>query len=122
MKEQLIEPDELEDGEYPYGALKLTDDNIKGVVGSYGTVVVDLWAPWCGPCKAMSPVIDNVADEMQGEVVFGKLNTDDNRDTMSEFMVQSIPTLLIFKDGVFKDRIVGAVDKKTIVKKVLAFR
>jgi thioredoxin 1 len=116
--QQLIEPDALEDGEYPYGALRLTDENLKGVVGSYGTVVVDLWAPWCGPCRTMSPVIDNVADEMQGEVVFGKLNTDDNRETMSEFMVQSIPTLLLFKDGKFKDRIVGAVDKKTIIRKV----
>jgi len=118
MNDHLIDPEELEEGEYPCGAIMVNDGNINRVVDSYGTVVVDLWAPWCGPCNALSPVISQMASEMQGDVVFAKLNADDNRETMSKFMVQSIPTLLIFKNGVFKDRITGAVDKTTISRKV----
>ena len=118
MEEPLIDPEELEDGEFPSGALMVTDGNLGKVVDSYGTVVVDLWAPWCMPCRALSPVINQMADEMHGEVVFAKLNADNNRETLSKFMVQSIPTLLIFKDGVFKDRITGAVDKGTIMRMV----
>ena len=119
--EPLIDPEDLEEGEYPSGAVMANNGNFSKLVNSYNMVVVDLWAPWCGPCKAISPLINQMADEMHGQVVFAKLNADDSREIMNKFMVQSIPTLLVFKDGVFKDRITGAVDKKTIQRKLQSF-
>ena len=113
-----VEFDDLEDGEYPHGTLEVCDDNLNDVVRSYDTVVVDCWAPWCGPCKQLMPMIDQMADELQGAVVFGKLNTADNKQTPDQFMVQSIPTLLIFKNGVYKDKITGLVDRSTIIRKL----
>jgi thioredoxin 1 len=120
MEERQIELEDLEDGEFPAGAVVIDDANLPKLVNSYQKVVVDLYAPWCTPCKAISPIINEMAGELQGKVVFAKLNTDVNRMTMSKFMVCSIPTLLIFKDGKFKERISGSVDKKTIMRKVMS--
>ena len=78
-------------------------------------VLVDMWAPWCGPCRTVAPIVDQIAAELAGRVKVAKMNVDDNPATSSRFGVRSIPTLLVFKDGREVDRIVGAQPKAAIV-------
>ncbi|MBU0762146.1 MAG: thioredoxin [Candidatus Altiarchaeota archaeon] len=98
--------------------IELSDDGFEGVVSKHSLVVADLWAPWCGPCRMLAPVIEELAAEYSGKVVFGKLNVDDNQDTASKFEVMSIPTLLFFKDGHLVDRVVGALPKQVLKQKI----
>jgi thioredoxin len=79
-------------------------------------VLVDFWAPWCGPCRAIAPVLEQIAAESGGRYVVGKLNVDENPRTSGQFHVDGIPTLLIFKAGKLVDRLVGAHPKQTIVQ------
>ena len=81
-------------------------------------VLVDCWAPWCGPCRMISPVLDQLAAESQGRYRIAKLNTDENPQTASRFRIASIPTLLIFKDGQLVDRIVGVQPKQAIAERL----
>ena len=94
--------------------LEVTGTNIDEVVKNNSSLVVDCWAPWCGPCRMMSPVIDELAGEYKGKITFGKLNTDQNQDVAVKYQIQAIPTLLIFKDGQLADRKVGALPKKML--------
>ena len=81
-------------------------------------VLVDMWAPWCGPCRTIAPMIDELATEMAGRVRFAKMNVDDNPATSSRFAVRSIPTLLVLKDGREVDRIIGVRPKSEIAKRL----
>ncbi len=102
--------------------ITLTDTNFRNeVLESQEPVLVDFWAPWCGPCKMIAPVIEEVAKEFAGKVKVGKLNTDDNQNTAAQFRIMGIPSLLIYKDGEVVDRIVGVVPKQQIVQKLENF-
>ena len=81
-------------------------------------VLVDMWAPWCGPCRTVAPIVDQIAADMAGRVKVAKMNVDDNPATSSRFGVRSIPTLLVLKDGREVDRIVGVQPKATIVSRL----
>ena len=83
-------------------------------------VLVDFWAEWCGPCKMIAPLLDEIAEEKLGKLKVGKVNVDDNQELAGKFGIRAIPTLLLFKGGVVKEQMVGAVGKKDLEKKVAA--
>lgn len=103
-------------------ALNLTDTNFQSeVIDSNVPVLVDFWAEWCGPCKMLSPVLDQVATELDGKAKIGKVNIDDARDLAVKYGVRSIPLLLFFKNGEVKDQVLGAnVTKDQLKAKLLA--
>ncbi|MBN1690572.1 MAG: thioredoxin [Dehalococcoidia bacterium] len=101
--------------------LELNSSNLEEAIRNNRSLVVDCWAPWCGPCRMMSPVIDELANDLKGKITFGKLNTDENQDMAARFQVQAIPTLLIFKDGKLADRKVGALPKKALADELTRY-
>ena len=96
----------------------LSDASFSSEISKYPLMVVDFWAAWCGPCRMVAPIIEQLAKEYSGRVAFGKLNVDENPLTSGEFKVQSIPTLLIFRNGEAVDGIVGAVPKYQIESRI----
>jgi thioredoxin 1 len=110
--------DSLEAGKRISTPLKVTDDSFEEIVGKYPLIVIDCWAAWCGPCRMLAPVIDELAKEHAGQLVFGKLDVDANPHIATRFNVMSVPTMLIMKNGEEVDRIVGALPKPTIQQKI----
>ena len=102
-------------------AIEFTDANFEEVVlNSDKPVLVDFWAVWCGPCKMIGPVVEELAGELDGQAVIGKLDVDKNRETAAKYGVMSIPTLLIFRNGEVVDKQVGVVSKSVLAGKMNA--
>jgi thioredoxin 1 len=102
--------------------IDLTDENFQTeVVDSSLPVLVDFWATWCGPCKMVAPIVDELANEYDGKIKFGKVDVDTAQKTAGEFGIRSIPTLLIFKDGKVADQVVGSANKKDLEEKLASF-
>lgn len=101
-------------------AVDLTDDDFDSEVRKHPLMLVDFWAPWCMPCKMVSPTVDQLAQQYAGRVAFGRVNVDDNPVTASQFGIQSIPTLMLFKRGRSIDQLVGAYPKNTIESRIKA--
>ena len=91
--------------------INLTDSNFKKEISKYPLLLIDFWAPWCGPCRMITPIIEQLAREYTGKVVFGKVNIDENRMITQSLDIQSIPIMIIFKNGKAVDTIVGAIPK-----------
>jgi len=101
--------------------ITITDENFQTeVINSSEPVLIDFWATWCGPCRMIAPIVEELAGEFNGKIKIGKLDVDNNQQTSIQYGVRSIPTLLIFKDGKVKDTIIGAVPKSNIVQKLNA--
>ena len=99
--------------------ITITDENFEEeVMKSDKPVLIDFWATWCGPCKMIAPIVEELVDEYEGKAKIGKLDVDNNQQTAIKFGVRSIPTILIFKEGKLKDTIIGAVPKGQIVQKL----
>jgi thioredoxin 1 len=96
----------------------LDDAHFKESIQKHPLILIDCWAAWCGPCRMIAPVVDELARDYSGRIAFGKLNVDENPQTSTLFCIVSIPTLLIFKGGKEVDRIIGAVPKKVIEQKL----
>lgn len=99
------------------GVTEVKDSNFEEFIKSAPLVIVDCWAPWCGPCRMLAPIIEQLAEEFSGKITFGKLNTDENETTPMKFNITAIPTMLVFKNGAQVDRIVGAGNKDFMKQK-----
>ena len=99
--------------------IKFTDQNFEEeVIKSETPVLIDFWAPWCGPCQMMGPIIEELAQEFGEKMKIGKLNVDENPDTAGKYEILSIPAIKIFKDGEVVEEIIGLQPKETIVEKI----
>ena len=96
----------------------VTDQNINEVLASSKVVLVDFWAVWCGPCRALGPVVEEIASEFEGKIVVGKCNVDEAQDISMQYGIRSIPTIIFFKDGEPVDKTIGLVPKEEIVKRI----
>jgi thioredoxin 1 len=98
--------------------VEVTDSNFMEVIQRNPLVVIDCWAPWCLPCRIIAPIIDDMARDYAGRILFGKLNVDENQVATAHFQIMSIPTLLIFKNGKLVDRIVGAMPRRLLEPRI----
>jgi thioredoxin 1 len=96
----------------------LTDDNFEQVVNAGQVVLVDFWAEWCGPCRRLAPIVDEIAKEYEGRLVVTKMNVDENPNVPSRFAIRGIPTLLLFKGGQVVEQLVGLSDKAVYQKAI----
>jgi len=99
-------------------ALDITDTDMDEYISRHQTIVIDCWASWCAPCLMMHHIIEELSEEMQGKVVFGKLNIDENRTATMKYQIMSIPTLLVFKNGVLVDKLIGVMPKEMLKAKL----
>jgi thioredoxin 1 len=99
----------------------LTSESFKTAVAASATpLLVDFWAPWCGPCKAIAPILEELAAELDGKLTIAKVNIDDHNDIAVQFNIRAIPTMLVFKDGKLVDQIVGMLPKAALKAKLVA--
>jgi len=107
--------------ELPDKPVVVTDATIDAAASQYPLFILDCWAEWCGPCRTIGPIIEQLAKEMKGKVVFGKLNVDENMQTANKYRISAIPTLMVFKDGKLIDKLVGAYPKPALAAKIQRF-
>jgi thioredoxin 1 len=105
---------------WPDKPIEITDSEFKDFIEKYPYVVVDCWAPWCGPCRMVSPILEEIAKDYSGKITVGKLNVDENQKTAMEYRIMSIPAMLIFKDSKYVDQVIGAMPRQQLEPRLLA--
>ena len=113
--------DALKENEVPSEPIELTDANVDQALQRFPLLVVDCWAPWCAPCLMMTPVLDELAREYAGKIVFGKVNVDENGQTAMKYGIRSIPALLVFQDGKVVDQIIGAQPRQALEPQITKY-
>lgn len=107
--------------QFPKSTIMVSDNTFQETIQRYHLVVVDCWAPWCSPCRMVGPIIDELARDYAGKIVFGKLSVDENQGTAMKYSIMSIPTLLIFKNGKLIDSVVGAMSKQMLEQRIAKY-
>lgn len=107
--------------EFDGKAIEITDSNFEDAKKKYPLFILDFWANWCPPCKIMIPIMESLAEEHKGKVVFGKINVDENSEVPRKFSVMSIPTFLIFKNGKLVDTLIGAMSQEAFNSKIESY-
>ena len=118
LKKHYMKGGKTMETKWPDTPIHLLDADIDETIKKYPLLVIDCWAPWCGPCRMIGPIIEELAKEMKGKIVFGKLNVDENQQTSMKYKIMSIPTMLIFKNGALVDQFVGAMPKEMLLQKL----
>ncbi len=98
--------------------VQITNENFEGLKNGNLPLVIDFWATWCGPCRAIAPIVEELANEYEGKVVIAKCDVEECDDIAAEFSIRNIPTLIFIKDGAVKDKLVGAVSKAKVEEKI----
>jgi len=101
-------------------ATEINDTNYKSMLASGKPVVIDFWAPWCGPCRSIAPIVEELAQQYDGRVIIGKYDVDQGNDLALEYGIRNIPTLLFFKDGTLVDRHVATITREALTAKIEA--
>jgi thioredoxin 1 len=104
--------------QFPNKPVVITDDTVDSAASQYPIFILDCWAQWCGPCRMLGPIIEELARDFSGKIVFGKLNVEENMQTSNKHNISAIPTMLVFKNGKLVDKLVGAYPKATLTAKV----
>jgi thioredoxin 1 len=118
LRKQYMKGEKTMGNKWPDIPIHLLDADIGEAMKKYPMLVIDCWAPWCGPCRMIGPIIEELATELKGKIVFGKLNVDENPQTSMKYKIMSIPTMLVFKNGVLVDQFVGAMPKNMLLQKL----
>jgi len=106
---------------WPNEPVPITDETFQEILQRYPLVVIDCWAPWCAPCLMIAPIIEEMAKDYTGKIVFGKLNTDEAQGIAMKYGIMSIPTLLIFKNGKLVDQSIGAMPRQMLEPKIMKY-
>jgi thioredoxin 1 len=114
VKKKLKEMRAREHGQKTETPIIVTDNTLSQIIKEYPLVVIDCWAEWCGPCHMIAPVVEELARDYSGKIVFGKLNTEENRMSANKYNIMSIPTLLVFRNGKLVDQVVGAMPRQEL--------
>lgn len=101
--------------------IEMNEKNFHEIIRDNPLVIVDFWAPWCGPCRMVSPMVESLARDYAGKIVFGKLNVDENRGISLMYNIMSIPTFLVFNDGKIIDRITGLISREALEQKIRSY-
>jgi thioredoxin 1 len=117
MKSQSISA--VPDGQVPELPLEVTGETYGEISGRFPFLVIDCWAPWCGPCKAITPIMEELHEKYKGTITFGFLNTDENQELAMEFGIMGIPTILVVKDGRHVDSLVGSMPKSEVERRLM---
>jgi thioredoxin 1 len=121
LKELMEKASKKEGKSAPSKPVEMTDATFTETVRNHPLVVVDCWAPWCGPCHMVAPIIEEMARDYAGKILFGKLNVDENQMASKRYQIMSIPTLLVFKDGKLVDRVIGAMSRQMLEPRITRY-